>query len=74
MILDLIILKSRGNTPKDHSERFRILKQHLPKLYGPLDKNFKIYQDTYSISIDKQTCDSIREYVRQIIKEYKIEL
>ena len=73
-ILDYIILISKGNTPKDHSERFRILQQFHPKLYESLDKYFKIYRDTYSILIDKQTCDTIKDYVKRIAKEYKIEI
>jgi len=72
-ILDLIILKSKGITPKDHAERFRILEREYPDLYENLDKYFKIYRDTYSISIDKYTCDTIREYAKRIIKEQKIE-
>jgi len=73
-VLDFIILKIKGKTPKDHAERFRILQQDLPNLYGLLDKHFKVYRDTYSISIDKETCDTIKDYVKETIKEYKIEI
>lgn len=73
-ILDFIILKSKGKTPKDHAERFRILQQDFPKLYESLDKYFKIYQNTYSISIDKETCEVIKNYVGKTIDEYKIKI
>ncbi|AJF62338.1 MAG: hypothetical protein QT11_C0001G0185 [archaeon GW2011_AR20] len=73
-ILDFIILGIKGKTPKDHTERFRILQQDFPELYASLDKYFKIYRDTYSISIDKETCDLIKEYVKRTAKEYKIEV
>lgn len=36
--LDLIILKETGKTPKDHSERFRILEARNHELYEELDK------------------------------------
>ena len=74
LVLDFIILKFKGKTPKDHTERFRILQKDYPNLYESLDKYFKIYRDTYSISIDKETCEMIKNYVEKTIKEYKIEV
>jgi len=56
-ILDLILLQREGKTPKDHTERFRMLENSYPKLYEFLDKYFKIYRNIYSISIDRETCD-----------------
>lgn len=73
-VLDFIILKEKGKTPKDHTERFRIIEDSFPRLYEFLDKYFKIYRDTYSMSIDKETCDKIKENVNKIVKEYKIPL
>jgi uncharacterized protein (UPF0332 family) len=71
-ITDYIILKSKGKTPKDHTERFRILQESFSDLYLFLDKNFSIYRDTYSTTIDKETCDKIKDGIKQIIKKYKI--
>jgi uncharacterized protein (UPF0332 family) len=71
-VLDLILLKSEGKTPKDHKERFRMLELSHKNLYEFMDKYFKIYRDTYSISIDKETCKDIRKNVKRIIKEHKI--
>jgi len=73
-VLDLIILKSKGKIPKDHTERFRMLQESFPELYGFLDKYFKVYRSTYSTSIDKETCDKLKENVKRIIKEYKIQV
>lgn len=72
IVLDFILLKSEGKTPKDHAERFRMLEEKYPPLYEFLDKYFKIYRDTYSTSVDKETCDRFREDVKGIIEEYKI--
>jgi len=71
-VMDIILLKSDGKTPKDHTERFRMLEKSYPELYKFLDKYFKIYRDTYSLSIDKETCKKLRKNVNRIIKEYKI--
>ena len=73
-ILDLILLRLKGKTPKDHTERFRMLEDSCPDLYEFIDKYFKIYRDTYSISIDKETCDKIKENVKRIIEKYKIQI
>lgn len=73
-ILDLILLRSEGKAPKDHTERFRMLQDKYPKLYEFLDKYFGVYRNTYSISIDKETCDKVRENVKRIIKEHKIQV
>jgi len=73
-VLDLILLKSKGETPKDHTERFRMLQKFYPKLYELLDKYFIIYRNTYSTSIDKETCDKVKENVKGVIEEYKIQV
>lgn len=68
-ILDLIILTSTGRTPKDHSERFRILESRFPKLYALLDLLYPTYRDTYTIQISKEICDRVKENVERIAKE-----
>ena len=67
-VLDLLLLRSEGRTPKDHSERFRMLERARPDLYRFLDKYFRVYQDTYSTSIDKQICDEVRRNVQAIME------
>lgn len=71
-ILDLIIFKNEGKTPKDHTERFRIFQKSFPELYEFLDKYYSIYRDTYSLIIDKETCDKVKINVKGIIEKYKI--
>ena len=70
--LDYILLINGYGVPKDHSERFRSLEKHYPVLYSTLDKIFPIYQKTYSTSIDKDTCDFVSKYVKNIIERSKI--
>lgn len=69
---DLIILNSKGETPKDHNERFRTLQKDFPYLYTFLDKYFNIYRNTYTLTIDKETCDKIKNGIKKIMEEYKI--
>ena len=72
VVFDLIILKAQGKTPKDHTERFRILQASFPDLYETLDKYFSIYRDTYSLTIDKETCERVKNAVNKIIEAYTI--
>jgi uncharacterized protein (UPF0332 family) len=73
-ILDYILLLKEGKTPKDHTERFRMLEKTYPDIYEFIDKYFKIYRDTYSTSVDKETCDKLRKNTNEIINKYKINL
>lgn len=72
VVLDLIILQKTGKTPKDHTERFSILREYFSELYFFLDKYYPVYRQTYSLTIDKLTCDEVKKNVERIIKEYKI--
>lgn len=71
-VFDLVILKNLGKTPKDHSERFRILEERFPDLYSILDTLYPIYRGTYVSNINRETCDKIKENVEKIIKEQRI--
>jgi hypothetical protein len=71
-ILDLIILREDGKIPKDHSERFRMLESKHIELYASLDKLYPLYRDTYSLIINKEDCNRIKENVERIVKEQRI--
>lgn len=69
-IQDNILLEETGKSPKDHTERFRLLEKYFKKTYTLLDKEFNTYRDTYSQLTDKQTCDRIKKVVENEIKHY----
>ena len=71
-IQDFILLEIIGQSPKDHSERFRLLEKKFPKTYLELDKEFSTYRDTYSKIIDKATCNRIKRIVENEIKTYSV--
>lgn len=73
-LLDLVIFKKLKRTPKDHTERFRILQSSFPDFYLLLDKIFVIYRDTYSIGIEKEKCDRVKQNVVKIAEEQGIQL
>jgi hypothetical protein len=45
-IQDYILLDKIGQSPKDHTERFRLLEKNFPDAYRELDKEFSTYRDT----------------------------
>jgi hypothetical protein len=71
-VQDFILLEKVGRSPKDHNERFLLLKKEFLESYMEIDKEFSTYRDTYSKIIDKQTCDRIRKIVTNEISKYKI--
>jgi len=74
VLLDAIIFRNKKKTPKDHTERFQILKESLPKYYTILDKIYPVYRDTYALQIEQEKCDEVRKHVRAIAKEQGISL
>jgi len=67
-ICDLIILRKKGYAPKNHSERFRLLEKEFAVIYISVDRIFKIYQDTYSIPLRKESCRIIKDEIKNIIR------
>ncbi len=65
--LDLLLYRKKKITPKDHTERFRMLEKEFPEEYTLLDKYFQIYRDTYSLTIDIKTCEEIKKYATKTI-------
>lgn len=71
-IQDYILLDKEGQSPKDHNERFKMLKEKFPNTYILLDKEFSTYRDTYSKIINKATCERIKKIVENEITKYAI--
>jgi len=71
-ICDLIILRKRGFSPSSHAERFRLLQKEFPLIYKSVDGIFKVYQDTYSIPITKDSCNIIKNEISNIIRNAKL--
>jgi len=65
---DLIILRKRGFSPSNHTERFRLLEKEVPLIYKSVDGIFKTYQDTYSMPISKESCRLVKNEIQNIIR------
>ena len=71
-VFDLVILREKGFTPKDHTQRFKLLREHFPEFYEWIDKYFEVYRNSYSARIEKEDCDIVKEYVEEIIEKQEI--
>ena len=71
-IQDFLLIEQTGESPRDHTERFKKLKISFPDLFIQLDKEFTTYRDTYSKILDKEICLRIRRLVENDIEKYKI--
>lgn len=69
---DLFILKTEGFIPKNHAERFQLLKLKYPEIYKILNKDFPVYQQSYRIKLNKEYVDVLENDLKQLIKITKI--
>jgi len=69
---DYALLEKTGSSPKDHSERFRMLQKEFPDMYQEVDKEFSMYRDTYSKVIPKQECDRIKRIIEHALQSHHI--
>lgn len=79
VIADWHIFQKEGFIPKSHTDRFRILEQNyseikLDLIYKILDKDFPAYQDSYSISLQKETAEVIKDDIRKVANKVGFEL
>jgi len=66
---DLKLLTAFGITPKNHTERFELLRTKFPGLYEELNLAFEIYRSTYTTKVSKRDCDDAKKLIEKHIKE-----
>lgn len=74
VLADWLILHKEKLIPKSHTERFRILEQRYPMVYQILDKDFPVYQDSYTIVLTKETAEVIKEDVKKVAEKIGFKL
>jgi len=74
VLADWLILYKEGFIPKNHADRFRVLELRYPEIYQLLDKDFPVYQDSYSLVLTKEIAEALRNDVKTIAKKTGFEL
>ncbi len=72
--LNDFMLEKIGLKPKDHSERFVLLKKHYPQLYETTDKLFLVYRRTYSEEISKEELFLVRRKLEAVFTHARIDI
>ena len=65
-VCDILTKNKLNKLPKNHSERFKMLKENFKEVYDVVDGIFDKYTDSYSRPILKETCESIKDGIKQI--------
>ena len=67
-LCDIMIYNKLKKLPKNHSERFRILEEYFQEVYKIVDRIFSNYTDAYSKPVLKETCEEIKNGIKEISK------
>ncbi|MFA5797265.1 MAG: hypothetical protein WC916_04480 [Candidatus Woesearchaeota archaeon] len=71
---DYLIYKEIRILPKNHNDRFSLLKKYFPDIYLKVSNLFKKYVDSYNLRLEQKDAISIKTYsyeIRTIIKNKK---
>ncbi|MBU0628477.1 MAG: hypothetical protein KKC75_04760 [Nanoarchaeota archaeon] len=74
VLCDLYILKKEGFIPKNHTERFEILKSKYSEIYKIMNKDFPVYQQSYRLKINKEYAEVLEKDVEKLIENTKINI
>ncbi len=71
---DLAIADLNGPAPKNHSVRFELLKQNIPKLYEITDLLWTTYRRTYTQELKAEELERVRKQVEEAFVHAKIDV
>ena len=68
---DYLIYKEMKILPKNHNERFSLLKKYFEDIYNKVSKLFEIYTRSYNLRILERDAKKIGEYAHEIYNNIK---
>lgn len=66
ILCDFLIYRKRRVLPKNHTERFEILRSQFEKIYFIVSKLFKKYVESYNLRMKKEEAVLMKENVAKI--------
>jgi len=66
ILCDYLIYREIKLLPKNHTERFSLLKNHFRDIYIKVSGLFKLYTDSYNIKLKKEDVIKIKDYANEI--------
>ncbi len=65
---DYLLYKEIKITPKNHNERFDLIKTHYPEIHKRVLELFKKYRESYNLRLKKEDANSLEAYANEIRK------
>lgn len=72
-LCDYIIAVNKLKLPEDHKERFEILDRYFPFIHRTVSKVFRKYVETYTKPSDKESCEGIKNALRELSDVEKLD-
>jgi HEPN domain-containing protein len=68
-LVDFMIFDETGILPKDHEERFKILRYKHPEVLGLVSSSYGSYRKAYREKLSRYDAESLREEVLKIAEK-----
>ena len=65
---DYLIYKEIKIFPKNHNERFDLLKKYFKKIHEEIIALFKTYRDSYNLRLKKEDAETLQKYANELRK------
>ncbi len=72
-VCDYVIAINKLKLPEDHRERFEILERYFPFIQRTVSRVFSKYIDTYLKPSDKESCEGMKNALRELSNVEKLE-
>ncbi|MFH1066207.1 MAG: HEPN domain-containing protein [Nanoarchaeota archaeon] len=68
ILCDYLIYKEIKAVPKNHNDRFSLLRIHFPEIYRKVSSLFSVYTDSYNLRLGEKEAKTLQEYANGIRK------
>ncbi len=66
IICDYMIYRQLKIIPKNHNERFSLLKRYFSEIYGNVSHLFEAYTKSYNFCMNEEEARKVREYANEL--------
>ena len=63
---DLILYKNIKIIPKNHNDRFSLLRKYFADIYKEVSELFKLYTRSYNLRLDKKDAVKLKNYANEL--------
>jgi len=66
VICDLLIYKNIKIIPKNHNDRFSLLRKYFIDIYEEVSELFKLYTKSYNLRLGREDAIKLRDYANEL--------